>query len=93
MQIAETLSGHTLAEADLLRRAMGQQLPTEVAKQRTAFILGAAHQRIPETQALMLFNWLAESTPAISKSYVTSYSLIVYQMAWLQAHFPLAEAQ
>ena len=42
MQIAQVLAGYTLADADLLRRAMGKKKPEEMAKQREVFLLGEA---------------------------------------------------
>ncbi len=44
MQIAQTLSGFSLGEADLLRRAMGKKIKKEMDKQRTHFVEGAVGQ-------------------------------------------------
>ena len=44
MQIAQTLSGFSLGEADLLRRAMGKKIKKEMAKQRSRFVEGAVAQ-------------------------------------------------
>src|SRR6476661_6984631 len=41
MQISQTLSGFSLGEADLLRRAMGKKIKKEMDKQRTRFVEGA----------------------------------------------------
>ena len=41
MQIAQTLSGFSLGEADLLRRAMGKKIKAEMAAQKARFIDGA----------------------------------------------------
>ena len=41
MQIAQELSGFSLGEADLLRRAMGKKIKKEMAQQRTRFVEGA----------------------------------------------------
>ncbi len=38
MQIAAHLGGFSLAQADLLRKAMGKKKPEEMAKQVTAFV-------------------------------------------------------
>ena len=41
MQIAQILSGYTLGEADLLRRAMGKKKKEEMDQQRKRFVEGA----------------------------------------------------
>jgi DNA polymerase-3 subunit alpha len=46
MQIAQTLSGYSLGEADLLRRAMGKKLPAEMKKQKSRFLEGAKKNKV-----------------------------------------------
>ena len=41
MQIAQVLSGFSLGEADLLRRAMGKKIKKEMAAQKSRFVEGA----------------------------------------------------
>ena len=41
MQIAQLLSGYSLGEADLLRRAMGKKIKAEMDAQRSRFVSGA----------------------------------------------------
>ena len=48
MQIAQTLAGYTLGDADLLRRAMGKKKPEEMAKQRDVFVGGATSRGVEE---------------------------------------------
>src|SRR3989337_801669 len=51
MQIARDLAGYTLAEADLLRRAMGKKIRAEMAAQRGRFLKGAAEKGISRNLA------------------------------------------
>ena len=51
MQIAQILAGYSLADADLLRRAMGKKKPEEMAKQREVFLAGALKNDVDERQA------------------------------------------
>ena len=44
MQIAQILSGYSLGEADLLRRAMGKKIKAEMDKQRVRFVDGAVER-------------------------------------------------
>ena len=45
-QIARDMAGYTLAEADLLRRAMGKKIKSEMDAQRDRFLTGAAERGI-----------------------------------------------
>ena len=38
MRIARELGGYSMGQADLLRRAMGKKIPSEMAKHREIFI-------------------------------------------------------
>ena len=42
MQIAQILSGYSLGEADMLRRAMGKKIKAEMDAQRARFVAGAS---------------------------------------------------
>jgi DNA polymerase-3 subunit alpha len=46
MKIAQQLSGYSLGEADILRRAMGKKKPEEMASQRSIFIDGAVARKV-----------------------------------------------
>lgn len=46
MQAAQILAGYTLAEADLLRRAMGKKIQSEMEAQRDRFIEGCTTQLV-----------------------------------------------
>ena len=56
MQIAQILAGYSLADADLLRRAMGKKKPEEMAKQREVFLAGALKNDVDERQAGHIFD-------------------------------------
>jgi DNA polymerase-3 subunit alpha len=48
MQIAQELSGYSLGEADLLRRAMGKKIKAEMDAQRARFVKGAMRGRLSQ---------------------------------------------
>jgi DNA polymerase-3 subunit alpha len=52
MQIAQTLSGYSLGEADLLRRAMGKKIKEEMAAQKARFVDGAIEDGVPKKQSV-----------------------------------------
>ena len=51
-QIAKDLAGYTLAEADLLRRAMGKKIKSEMDAQRERFLNGAVARGVDQTTAI-----------------------------------------
>ena len=62
MRAAQLLAGYTLAEADLLRRAMGKKIPAEMEAQRGRFVDGATKPLINvETMAGKLFSMKPEN--------------------------------
>ena len=89
MQIAQVIGGYSLGAADLLRRAMGKKLPEEMAKQRDAFIGGAARNGIAPRTANELFDLMAKFAGyGFNKSHAAAYALIAFQTAYMKAHHP-----
>jgi len=90
MQIASTLAGYSLGEADLLRRAMGKKKPEEMAKQKERFMRGAEGEKIPKAKAEKIFDLMAKFAEyGFNKSHSAAYALISYQTAFLKAHYPI----
>ena len=58
MQVAQILAGYTLGEADLLRRAMGKKIRSEMEAQRARFVAGAIERGIERAQAEAIFELL-----------------------------------
>jgi DNA polymerase-3 subunit alpha len=91
MQIAQTLAGYTLGEADLLRRAMGKKKPAEMAKQRKIFLQGATERGVSDITANHIFDLMEKFAGyGFNKSHSVAYALLSYQTAWLKAHYPAA---
>ncbi|HVX81544.1 MAG TPA: DNA polymerase III subunit alpha [Devosiaceae bacterium] len=89
-QIAKSLAGYTLAEADLLRRAMGKKIKSEMDAQRSRFLEGAQKQHgIARSLANTIFDACAKFAEyGFNKSHSAPYGFITYQTAYLKAHFP-----
>ncbi len=91
MQIAQVLSGYTLGSADLLRRAMGKKIKSEMAAQRKAFIAGAVKKGVPEDRADIIFEQVDKFAGyGFNKSHAAAYALIAYHTAYMKAHHPVA---
>ena len=89
-QIAKDLAGYTLAEADLLRRAMGKKIKSEMDDQRERFLTGATDQGVDRNIAIQIFEACAKFAEyGFNKSHSAPYAYISYQTAYLKANFPV----
>jgi len=88
MQAAQVLAGYSLGGADLLRRAMGKKIQSEMDAQRATFVEGcAAHHSIPAAKANELFDLIDKFAGyGFNKSHAAAYALVAYHTAWLKAH-------
>jgi DNA polymerase-3 subunit alpha len=90
MEIAKVLSGYSLAEADLLRRAMGKKIRSEMDSQRERFVAGARANGVAQAQAQHIFELVEKFAGyGFNKSHAAAYALIAYQTAYLKAHHPV----
>ncbi|HEY9214290.1 MAG TPA: DNA polymerase III subunit alpha, partial [Ancylobacter sp.] len=88
MQIAQMLSGYSLGEADLLRRAMGKKIRSEMDQQRERFVSGAIARDVPKAKASEIFDLLAKFADyGFNKSHAAAYALVAYQTAYMKANF------
>ncbi|MEM7193025.1 MAG: DNA polymerase III subunit alpha, partial [Pseudomonadota bacterium] len=89
MQIAQVLSGYSLGEADLLRRAMGKKIKSEMDQQRRRFVDGAVANGVEKGRAEFIFELVAKFAGyGFNKSHAAAYALIAYQTAYLKANYP-----
>jgi DNA polymerase-3 subunit alpha len=89
MKIASEAGGFSLAEADILRKAMGKKIPEVMEKYRTQFVQGAMKNHIPEGVADGIYNKMAQFAGyGFNKSHSAAYALIAYQTAYLKANYP-----
>ncbi len=90
MQIASSLAGFSLAQADLLRRAMGKKIPEVMEAQRTAFIEGCVNNGVEREKAEKIFDLIEFfSGYGFNKSHSAAYALVSYRTAYLKANYPL----
>ena len=89
MQIAQVLSGFSLGEADLLRRAMGKKIKKEMTAQKSRFVEGAVANGVDRGRAEYIFELVAKFAGyGFNKSHAAAYALIAYQTAYLKANYP-----
>ena len=90
MQIAQELSGYSLGSADLLRRAMGKKIKSEMEQQRQIFVSGAVAKGVPEDKASNIFNLVNKFAGyGFNKSHAAAYALVAYQTAYMKANYPV----
>jgi DNA polymerase III subunit alpha len=88
MQIAQVMAGYSLGEADLLRRAMGKKIRSEMEKQREGFVAGSVKNGVPKGQAEIIFELLAKFADyGFNKSHAAAYALVSYHTAYMKAHY------
>ncbi|MEE9430280.1 MAG: DNA polymerase III subunit alpha [Melioribacteraceae bacterium] len=89
IQIANKIAGMTLAEADILRRAMGKKDLEEMKRQQSRFVEGAVKNGVPEKVAIEIFVVIDKfANYGFNKSHAVAYSFVAYQTGYLKAHFP-----
>lgn len=90
MQVAQALSGYSLGEADLLRRAMGKKIKAEMDAQRDRFVKGALEGGLSKDLASEIFDLLAKFADyGFNKSHAAAYAVVAYQTAYLKANYPV----
>jgi len=90
MRIATDLAGFTLAEADVLRKAMGKKVKEMMKAEREHFIQGAKRKGIHQSKAEKIFDQIAQFAEyGFNKSHSAAYAYLAYQTAYLKAHYPV----
>ncbi len=91
MQIAQTMSGYSLGEADLRAALWVKKIKAEMDAQKTRFIDGAKANQVTEKAASQIFDQVeAFAGYGFNKSHAAAYALIAYQTAYLKANYPVA---
>ena len=90
MQIAVRLAGFSLAEADILRKAMGKKVSEIMKAQKERFIQGAKRNGITHAKATKIFDQIANFAEyGFNKSHSAAYAYLAFQTAYLKAHYPV----
>ncbi len=90
MQAAQLLAGYSLGEADLLRRAMGKKIRSEMQKQRSRFVSGCVERGMERGQAEAIFELLERFADyGFNKSHAAAYALVAYQTAYMKTNYPV----
>ncbi len=91
MLIAVAVAGFTMAEADVLRKAMGKKKAEVMAQQKQKFIDGAAARNVARQAAQELWDYIEPFAGyGFNKSHSVAYAMLAYKTAYLKAHYPVA---
>ncbi len=90
MRIARELAGYSMGEADLLRRAMGKKIVSEMIPHRERFIAGAGERGIVKNIAEQIFEQAEKFAGyGFNKGHAAAYAQVAYQTAYLKANYPV----
>ncbi len=99
MRIVRDLAGFSMAQSDIVRRAMSKKKPKELEKYRNLFVYGgddngniiegAVNRGVPENIAMQIFEEvMAFAGYAFNKSHAAAYAVIGYYTGWLKEYYP-----
>lgn len=91
MRIAVDLSGFTMGEADVLRKAMGKKKADVMAKLRDQFVQGAVNNSgMPANDADALFTDIEKFAGyCFNKSHSAAYAVISFRTGYLKTYYPV----
>lgn len=91
MQIASSMAGFSLGEADLLRRAVSKKKREVLDKEREHFAAGCIKQGYTLTDANKVYDMIVRfANYGFPKAHATAYGVLAYQTAYLHTHYPTA---
>lgn len=90
MQIARTMAGFSLGQADILRKAMGKKKKELMDQQRKTFVDKSVERGYSIEIAEKIFDYLqAFAGYGFNRAHAAAYGVISYQTAYLKAHYPM----
>ena len=89
MRIAQVLAGFTLAEADVMRKAVGKKDAELIAEQLRKFTSRAVERGVDRRTATEIAEQIETfGRYGFNRAHSVAYALLSYRTAWLKRHFP-----
>lgn len=89
MQIASTMAGFSLGQADILRRAISKKKKEVIDREREHFVTGSLAQGYSKEKAIEVYDYIERfANYGFNRSHAFAYSFVGFQMAYLKAHYP-----
>ncbi|HYV40245.1 MAG TPA: OB-fold nucleic acid binding domain-containing protein, partial [Thermoanaerobaculia bacterium] len=90
MQIAQRVAGYSLAEADLLRKAIGKKKREIMVAEGKKFFERAKKHGTPARKVEELWGLIEPfARYGFPKAHAVAYALVAYKTAYLKAHYPV----
>lgn len=90
MQIASSMAGFSLGEADLLRRAVSKKKREVLDEERTHFVAGSLRQGFNAEEANHVYDMIVRFADyGFPRAHATAYGVLAFQTAYLKAHYPI----
>jgi DNA polymerase-3 subunit alpha len=87
MQIAVRMAGYSMAEADMLRQAMGKKIREKLMVHKEKFIQGCVDNGYSDKLAKQVFELMEPFADyGFNASHACAYGYVAYQTAYLKAH-------
>ena len=88
LEIARTLAGYTLGEADILRRAISKKKEEILLKEKPKFIKKSIEKGYSKEVAEQIYNLILKfANYGFNKSHSVGYATVAYKMAFLKTYF------
>ncbi|AHI54089.1 DNA polymerase III subunit alpha [Spiroplasma sabaudiense Ar-1343] len=89
IQILQKVAKLSLAQSDIVRRAMGKKDFDLMTQEHEIFLQGAVKNGYSQKEAQEIWSWILKfASYGFNKSHAIAYSLIGYWLAYLKQHFP-----
>ena len=83
------IAGYTLAEADLIRRAISKKKESVLLSEKENFVKRAINNGYSQGIATAIYDLIVKfASYGFNKSHSVAYALIAYQMAYLKTYYP-----
>ncbi|GAA0850722.1 DNA polymerase III subunit alpha [Paenibacillus glucanolyticus] len=90
MQIASTMAGFSLGEADLLRRAVSKKKREVLDRERSHFVSGSLKLGYSEDEANRVYDMIVRfANYGFPRAHAAAYGVLAFQTAYLKAHYPV----
>ena len=89
MRLSQKLAGYSLAEADILRKAVGKKDQALIERELKNFVQRATDNAVPPSVAEKLAEEIAAfGRYGFNAAHAVAYTYLSFQTAYLKAHFP-----
>lgn len=90
MEVAHSLAGYSMSEADNLRMAMGKKKKALMEKEKVKFLEGCLKKGYKKSMIDNLWNFMEKfAAYGFNKPHSASYALIAYWTAYIKANYPV----